>query len=89
VVPKATHGRKGEAGYNVLVNGTVEDTLGSQTISTQLQQIAQQAADYPDTVLTTLAHKIDTPLYSNLIDINHMSKSVVPDILVMQYNLLC
>ena len=37
------------------------DTLRSQTISTDLQQIAQQAADYTDTVFTTLAHRIDIP----------------------------
>ena len=34
-------------------------TSWSQTISTQLQQIAAQAVDYPDMVFTTLAHKID------------------------------
>ena len=37
------------------------DTLRSQTISAELQQIAQQAADYPDRVFTTLAHKMDIP----------------------------
>jgi len=37
------------------------DTLRSQTISTELQQIAQQAADYPDRVFTTLAHRMDIP----------------------------
>jgi len=37
------------------------DTLRSQTISSDLQQIAQQAADYPAMVFTTLAHKIDVP----------------------------
>jgi len=35
------------------------DTLRSQTISTKLQQIAKQAANYPDMVFTTLAHHID------------------------------
>ncbi len=59
--PKATHCREGEAGYNVLLKGIMGDTLRSQTISTELQQIAQQAADYPDTVFTTLVHKIDIP----------------------------
>ena len=34
------------------------DTLRSQTISTLTQQIAQQAAEYPETVFTTLAHRI-------------------------------
>ena len=37
------------------------DTLRSQTISTDLQQIAQQAVDYPETIFTTLAHRIDIP----------------------------
>jgi group II intron reverse transcriptase/maturase len=37
------------------------DTLRSQTISTELQQIAQHAADYPDMIFTTLAHQIDIP----------------------------
>ncbi|MCP4339383.1 MAG: group II intron reverse transcriptase/maturase [Desulfobulbaceae bacterium] len=37
------------------------DTSRSQTISTELQQIAQQAVYYPDSVFTTLAHKIDVP----------------------------
>ena len=59
--PKATHCREGEAGYNVLLKGTMGDTLRSQTISTELQRIAQQAADYPDTIFTTLAHRIDIP----------------------------
>ena len=61
VEPKATHRREGEAGYNVVLNGTMGDTLRSQTISTELQQIAQQAADYPDSIFTTLAHRIDIP----------------------------
>jgi len=59
VEPKATHCREGEAGYNALLKGTMGDTLRSQTISTKLQQIAQQAVDYQDTVFTTLAHRID------------------------------
>jgi len=44
-----------------LLKGTMGDTLRSQTISTELQRIAQQAADYPDTIFTTLAHRIDIP----------------------------
>ncbi len=39
----------------------MEDTSRSQPISTELQQIAKQATDYPDTVFTTLAHKMDIP----------------------------
>ncbi len=59
MAPKATHCREGEAGYNVLPKGTMGDTLRSQTISTELQQIAQQAVNYPDRVFTTLAHRMD------------------------------
>ncbi len=35
------------------------DTLRSQTVSTRLQRIAQQAVQYPQMVLTTLAHHMD------------------------------
>ncbi len=35
------------------------DTLRSQTVSTQLKQIAEQAVDFPEMVFTTLADKID------------------------------
>lgn len=35
------------------------DTSGSQTISTKLQEIAEQAVRYPDGVFTTLWHKVD------------------------------
>ena len=35
------------------------DTSRSQTVSTELQQIAEQAKQYPDMVFTTLAHLID------------------------------
>jgi RNA-directed DNA polymerase len=38
------------------------DTSRSQTISTRLQRIAQQAVRYPDMVFTTLAHLIDVDL---------------------------
>ena len=44
-----------------MLKRTMGDTLRSQTISADLQQIAQQAADYPDRVFTTLAHKMDIP----------------------------
>lgn len=37
----------------------MEDTLRSQTISTELQRIAEQARDYPSRVFTTLVHLID------------------------------
>ena len=37
----------------------MEDTPGSQTISTKLQRIAEQARDYPETVFNNLCHLID------------------------------
>ena len=40
----ATHCRKGEAGYNVFLEGTMGDTQKSQTISTENQGIALQEA---------------------------------------------
>jgi len=43
-VAQATHCRKGEAGYNVFLEGTMGDTLRSQTISMQNQGIASQVA---------------------------------------------
>jgi len=56
---QATHCREGEAGHNVFVEGKMGDTSRSQTISTKLQGIAEQAERYPDMVFTTLAHLID------------------------------
>ena len=38
------------------------DTPGSQTISTQLREIAEQAARYPDTVFNNLYHRINVDL---------------------------
>jgi RNA-directed DNA polymerase len=37
-------------------------TLGTQTISTQLQRIAAQAALYPDMVFNNLYHKVNKEL---------------------------
>jgi len=45
---QGTHCREGETGHNVLLGGTMEDTLRSQTVSTKLQQIAEQATQYPE-----------------------------------------
>lgn len=42
-----------------LLERKMGDTLRSQTVSTRLQQIAQQAGEYPDRVFTTLAHLMD------------------------------
>ena len=38
-----THRREGEAGYNVFLAGTMEDTQRSQPISTESQRIAEEA----------------------------------------------
>ena len=56
---QATRCREGEAGHNVLLKGNMGDTSRSQTISTKLQRIAEQAACYPEMVFTTLVHLID------------------------------
>ena len=39
------------------------DTSRSQTVSTKLQQIAEQAVSYPEMVFTTLAHLIDVDFF--------------------------
>ena len=39
---QGTHCREGEAGHNVSLGGTMEDTQRSQTISTESQGIAKQ-----------------------------------------------
>jgi RNA-directed DNA polymerase len=56
---QGTHWREGEAGHDVLLGGEMGDTPRSQTVSTKLQQIAEQARRYPDTAFTTLVHLID------------------------------
>jgi len=56
---QGTHGREGEAGHNVSLDGTTGGTSRPQTVSTELQRIAQQAVDYPDDVFTTLGQLID------------------------------
>jgi RNA-directed DNA polymerase len=37
----------------------MEDTSRSQPISTETQEIAKQAIEYPEMVFTTLAHRMD------------------------------
>ena len=37
----------------------MEDTSRSQPISTEIQEIAKQAIEYPEMVFKTLAHRID------------------------------
>ncbi len=51
--------REGEAGHNVHLGGNRGDTLRSQTVSTELQGIAEQAKGYPEMVFTTLVHLMD------------------------------
>jgi len=41
------------------LEGTMGETLSSQTVSTKLQRIAEQAVRNPTRVFTTLAHLID------------------------------
>ena len=41
---RGTRLREGEAGHNVLLEGTMEDTQRSQPISTENREIAKQAA---------------------------------------------
>ncbi len=59
VKPKRPAGGKGEAGHNVLMEGKMGDTQRSQTVSTKLHQIAEQARDKPERVFTSLAHLMD------------------------------
>jgi len=58
-VAHGTHWREGDAGHHVLVDGTTGDTVRSPTVTTKLQQIAEQAARDPARVFWTLAHLID------------------------------
>ena len=58
-VAHGTHWREGDGGHHVLVDGTTGDTVRSPTVTTKLQQIAEQAARDPARVFWTLAHLID------------------------------
>lgn len=51
------------------------DTLRSQTISTRLQEIADQAIRYPDMVFTTLAHLIDVDLLREAFNLTNKNTS--------------
>jgi hypothetical protein len=44
------------------------ETSSSRTISTELQRIAKQAADYPEMVFTSLAHLINEDLLGEAYD---------------------
>jgi len=59
---QATRVREGEAGHNVPLKRTTGETPSSQTVTTTLQRIAEQAIQYPKTQFTTLAHLIDQDL---------------------------
>ncbi len=59
---QATRVREGEAGHNVPLNRTTGEASSSETVSTTLQRIAEQAIQYPDTQFTTLAHLLDQDL---------------------------
>ena len=59
---QATHLSEGEAGHNELMDGTMGDTQRSQTISTKLHQIAEQAREHPERIFTSLAHLLDVDL---------------------------
>ena len=50
---------EGEVGHNDQLERTMEDTLRSQPISTQVQKIANMAASDPELVFTTLVHLMD------------------------------
>ena len=56
---QGTHCREGDAGHNVLLDGTMGDTQRSQTVSSKLQWIAMLAVKHPDRVFTSIAHLID------------------------------
>ncbi len=56
---QGTRCREGEAGHDVLLGGETGETSRSPTVSTKLQQIAQQAARDPSWIFTNLMHLID------------------------------
>lgn len=56
---QGTHCREGETGHNVQLDRKTEGRSRPQTVLAKLQRIAKQAADYPGSVFTTIAHLID------------------------------
>ena len=54
--------REGEAGHNAQLEGKMGDRTRSQTISTRLQRIAQQASRERGLVFTRLAHHMDVDM---------------------------
>lgn len=65
---QASRCSEGEAGYNVLMKGKMGDTQRSQTISTKLCQIAEQAREHPERIFTALAHLMDMELLQDAFD---------------------
>ena len=59
---QATRVREGETGHNVPLDRTTGETSSSETVSSTLQRIAEQAIQYPETQFSTLAHLIDQDL---------------------------
>ena len=58
--PEGTLSSKGRRRELEPNEGTIGETLSSQTVSTKLERIAELARNKPGAVLTTLAHHIDT-----------------------------
>jgi RNA-directed DNA polymerase len=58
-VAHGTHGRAGDAGPHVWVDGKTGETVRAPTVTTQRQPMAEQAARDPDRGFWTLAHLID------------------------------
>ena len=54
-----THGREGNAGHHVFLEGPLGETPGSPSVSMKLQRIAQQATCYPEMVFDNVLHLID------------------------------
>ena len=60
--PKRPTVGKAKSGITFCWKGKMGDTQRSQTISTKLQRIAEQAARYPERTFTSLAHLIDVDM---------------------------
>jgi hypothetical protein len=54
-----THGREGNAGHNVCLEGPLGETPGSPPVSMKLQSMAQQAQRSPAMVCNNVCHLID------------------------------
>lgn len=56
---QGTHGRAGEAGRHVCLEGPLGETPGSPTVSRKLQSIAEQAKRSPEMGCNNVLHWID------------------------------